>query len=75
MRGQEKHLTSKLQKKNLKNYCCGKNLNLPIKIANGNMNLNFNIIAWINMLANNGMQIGDVAGLGALNYQFTTKVF
>ncbi len=22
-----------------------------------------------------GMQIGDVAGLGALNYQFTTKVF
>jgi hypothetical protein len=23
----------------------------------------------------NGMQIGDVAGLGALNYQFTTKVF
>jgi hypothetical protein len=23
----------------------------------------------------NGLQIGDVAGLGALNFQFTTKVF
>jgi len=26
-------------------------------------------------MAYNGLQIGDVAGLGALNYQFTTKVF
>jgi len=26
-------------------------------------------------LAHNGLQIGDVAGLGALNFQFTTKDF
>jgi len=25
------------------------------------MNLNFNMIAWINMLATNGLRVGDVA--------------
>jgi hypothetical protein len=37
------------------------------------MNLNFNMIAWINMLATNVFALGAVADFGAQNCQYTPK--